>query len=179
MKKIRLIKTNTPFIGYPVGASMKTNMAIMRTLAEFYVSIAPKGVHNIFCQGSSGIIMATIFAQVINQELLSDAMVLPIRRAGEFTHSPHAIYDVEPDNINIIVDDFICSGDTVKRVHEAMTSKMIGCTKLYAVIVGRANGTEDVINMQPDLFIAGSFSVPIPKTVSFETINITTAQYQL
>jgi orotate phosphoribosyltransferase-like protein len=67
---------------------------------------------NLWCRGSSGSILATLFALYCSEYT---SRVVYIRKDGEDNHHGSAVlYD--GNALNIIIDDFVCTGDTINAI---------------------------------------------------------------
>lgn len=97
-------------IEYPVGSNMSYNISIIKKM----VSIIKRNYNdkpiNLFCQGSSGAIVAAIICLYVN-----GCKIIHIKKDGEDSHS---LSCPQSDSYNIIVDDFIVSGATIQRIIE-------------------------------------------------------------
>ncbi len=120
MKKIKL---NAGWIDdlYPAGK----NVAGLMTLAKKYADAlrahdkSHKNV-NIFCRGSSGAMIAALFASHITER---DPIVVHIKKDGEYNHGGSiSLTNWHKDGINIIVDDFMSSGETVNKIYERVNA---------------------------------------------------------
>jgi hypoxanthine phosphoribosyltransferase len=106
---------------YPVPSNIKENMDAIMDMAETIELYYPEMVErsnrtqvNLWCAGSSGSTIASIIATY----LLSHDIDTKITYVHKQREDPHC----EPMykayyTINIIVDDFICSGNTVSRIY--------------------------------------------------------------
>lgn len=112
--------TKLTFIGspdwkYPIGPNFLKNKKEINKLIITFKTITEfidKPI-NIFCMGSSGNIIACMLANKLKK-----AIIVPIRKAKEYSHSGN--FDLHkhriPNAINIIVDDFIDSGETMEAI---------------------------------------------------------------
>lgn len=72
---------------------------------------------NLICRGSSGAIIAGIFSISIPNK----NKIIHIKKRGEASHSESAWLGGAME-INLIVDDFMCSGETLNAIYEALQS---------------------------------------------------------
>ncbi len=104
--------------GYPVGEYIHDWIEKAKIMvAEFkkIESFRDRPV-NIICQGSSGAIIATIFADAIPGSIISN-----VKKPGETSHSG-SFFEYSPTAVNVIVDDFISTGKTMQRIYEFIQS---------------------------------------------------------
>lgn len=111
---------NSDRIDYPLGSSMKKDLILINLLIDKYkeIDIYKDKYINLFCQGSSGAIMATIFAMNI-----PNCKIIHIKKDGEVSHSDNYSSTYKNNSINIIIDDFICTGTTVNRIANFMQNE--------------------------------------------------------
>lgn len=99
---------------YPLGIKMSEDIVIINLLIQKFKCIPHyygKNI-NIYCAGSSGAIMATILSMNV-----ANCKILHIKKEGEQSHSQYSPLKPYTENyINVIIDDFIASGDTVNRI---------------------------------------------------------------
>lgn len=107
--------------GYPVGSNITNainlakNAAIIFNKMKEYNSKQPI---NIWCRGSSGAILAALFALYIKKK--RDVYICHVKKEGE---SSHITQPCPASNaINIIIDDFISSGETIRAIKKKMES---------------------------------------------------------
>jgi len=98
--------------GYPVG----DNIHQWQTIAKEYARIIQENnTLNkpvvLFCTGSSGAIIASLISVEIN--VLS---IQHIKKDGEQSHHNVNKYNLNPYEYNVIVDDFIVTGTSIKRI---------------------------------------------------------------
>ena len=95
---------------YPVGSHMSYNIPIIKKMVSIIKRKYNDKPINLFCQGSSGAIVAAIICLYV-----SKCKIIHIKKDGEYSHS---LSCPQHDGYNIIVDDFISSGATVQRIIE-------------------------------------------------------------
>lgn len=121
---MKILETGTSFsTNYPLGIKMSRDSPLVLDLIEKFKEIEEykdKKI-NLFCTGSSGAIMATIFSLNVPQ-----CKIIHIKKEGENSHSSNEDRSVNKiDHINIIIDDFISTGKTVNRIAGFMSSNEI------------------------------------------------------
>ncbi len=104
---------------YPVGANIKkAQMLIGLYLAEFYkLPYSPITKINLWCRGSSGAIMAALFAASCKYE----CKICHIKKEGEDSHSFGYPRFELGTIVNIIIDDFVATGETILAIIEGIT----------------------------------------------------------
>ena len=127
---------------YPVGSQMSYNIPIIKKM----VSIIKRNYNdkpiNLFCQGSSGAIVAAIICLYVN-----GCKIIHIKKDGEDSHS---LSCPQFDSYNIIVDGFIVSGVTIQRIIEE-TARIHYIREFDALIVSgiiRENVIKSLTNVE-------------------------------
>ena len=106
MSKIVRLKT-LKLIEYPVGIYILHNTPIIKNMANYIKRKFPEGTISLWCRGSSG----AIIAGIISSNLKRNVFIRYISKNNEKRHDKNN-HNYETD-INIIVDDFICTGETI------------------------------------------------------------------
>lgn len=140
-------------MAYPVGENIWDNKPYIDEMIKTFMSIeAFKEKHvNIICRGSSGAIIAGMFSMSIPNY----TKIIHIKKEGENSHGGSTYLGIQQDKINIIVDDFICSGDTVntifKKLHEG---NILDNVVIHCLCV--SGGVElSKIDFRPEYLICG------------------------
>ncbi len=98
--------------GYPLGS----NMDGAKKLIEAYIAAfnklrySPDTEINLWCRGSSGAILAGMFALKCKNE----CTICHIKKEGENSHKSNPEY--EKKAINIVIDDFVDTGSTLEAI---------------------------------------------------------------
>lgn len=150
MKK--LIINRIGDFSYPVGVKFETSKkAISRLVSTFKTIDEFKGKNiNIFCMGSSGAIIATVFAMKV-----SNCKIVMVRKSSEHCHSNN--YDLHKhhskDAINVIVDDFIDTGNTINSIYNQLKMMINRKIKIHCVAI---MGFDKIhfCDFEPDYFIS-------------------------
>jgi len=106
------IKIDCKPVGYPIGS----NMVKVKDLVQEYVkgfkqlNLPISKEINLWCKVSSGAILAAIFALHLNNPV----KICHIKKAGETSHSVNP--EVFSEGFNIVIDDFVASGETIKSI---------------------------------------------------------------
>jgi len=102
---------------YPVGEKMDDNKPYINEMIKTFNSIEAFKDKNItfICRGSSGAIIAGIFCMNI-----PNSKILHIKKEGERSHDDSAYLGRSTENIRVIVDDFMCSGETLNAIYDRL-----------------------------------------------------------
>lgn len=117
---------------YPTGDNPKVAREFVRTASKTFIKKLQRKVPiNIWCRGSSGSILASFLSIELRK---FDCRICYVRKGGEKQHNskPNPI-----NGINIIIDDFICSGETIEAIISDMNSRSVE----YLIV---ANGSEEL-----------------------------------
>ena len=105
-------------VHYPVGSNIEAAdslaTAMVKAIESFY-----KTPINLICQGSSGAILAAL----VGSKLKNMNKIIHIKKEGESSHCNGDVEFISSKDTNIIIDDFISSGDTVNRLYEQFKKK--------------------------------------------------------
>ena len=100
---------------YPVGEHINHYFHICKEIAELITLNFPDKSITFWCQGSSGAIISALVSQH-----LPNSNIYHVKKTGENSHS-YSISHV--NDINIIIDDLMCSGNTVENIANELTEK--------------------------------------------------------
>jgi len=78
--------------------------------------------------------------------------LIHIPKPGVYRHSSYIIEGTLSSKKYLIVDDFLASGNTVRKIEEAITDQTVG-SKPVGIFLYQSNGSS--------LYILGKYSVPI------------------
>lgn len=135
MSKIVHRKT-LKLIEYPVGTYISYNTPIIKNMASYIKKKFPEGTISLWCRGSSG----AIIAGIISSNLKRKVYIRYISKDNEKRHDKNN-YNYNTD-INIIVDDFICTGKTINEIINKS-----GCKKFDLLIIS-GNLSKEFINQK-------------------------------
>lgn len=106
---------------YPVGCDVKAaHDFILEVNTKLSELLKSEDTVNIWCRGSSGSILATILSLNIK---VKECRICYVRKGNETQHSSR-VYPLD-EAINIVVDDFISSGETVRAIIDAMDKRPV------------------------------------------------------
>jgi hypoxanthine phosphoribosyltransferase len=148
---MKIINGNFKEIDYPVGDHIQKNIPIINNMGVRIKSILiEKKLEsddqiNLICSGSSGAIISSIIATILYKDF-KGVNIRHIKKDGESSHAADNykshFYSSYFNGFNIIVDDFICSGDTMKRIF----SKIKDDIQIDIIAISKINnGCENII----------------------------------
>lgn len=99
---------------YPVGTYIAENKDTIKYIGRIIKKYYSDKRVNLWCRGTSGAIISSIISLQLNK-----CRICHIKKEGENSHGSYV--NAIKDGYNIIVDDFICSGETISTI--ILTSK--------------------------------------------------------
>ena len=116
--KCLTIRYLTIDINYPVGLYVneatvyidKVFMILDKNKIKFN---SRENTINVWCRGSSGAILAALFVQRIPE---ARAKIIHIKKKGEDSHDYLQDHRSQPEDIDIVIDDFMSSGETLTHI---------------------------------------------------------------
>ena len=105
--KVKKLRT----MDYPVGPNIKVNLPIINNMYRYIKEKFPEGIITIWCRGSSG----AIIAGIISSKLKGRARVAYVSKPNEKRHDKVSAH-MYSTGYNIIVDDFVCTGETINKI---------------------------------------------------------------
>ena len=117
------IEIESVSFNYPVGCDMqRANKSVCHCVDAFkQLDIDREQPIYLWCRGSSGAILATLFAIGIGNDY-PNVFISHVKKEGEISHS-NAYYVRSGNNVNIIIDDFVATGSTIKAILAEMKNK--------------------------------------------------------
>jgi len=113
--KMRKVTFAGEFVNYPVGSNIANAISFMENAALKFTAIKEfknKSI-NIWCRGSSGAILAALFASNLLDHRVK---ICHVKKIGELSHDD-GLYPMK-NGIHIIVDDFVCTGTTLNAIYK-------------------------------------------------------------
>lgn len=147
--KAKFVQISPSNIYYPVGSNIQTNLPVIMSMIEKLKQILdPNKDVILWCRGSSGAIIAGIIASQI-----SNARVSHVKKDGEGSHSGDVscLPSRPRKTTNVIVDDFMASGETINAIFAKMKENKV---KAHVLCVGGCVYTKS-LKFKPDFIIAG------------------------
>lgn len=130
MKEVKFYKVRGDSISYPVGPGIMHNKKSIAALTDRMVKIIGKNTPiTLWCRGSSGAIIAAITSLSFDKVYINH-----VKKHGEEAHSYSYYNGTINSRIQIIIDDFSNSGDTVNEVRKEMEAS--GIKKIDYVCLG-------------------------------------------
>ena len=125
MDNINFIQLPISKLKYPITQYLDRAITTIDDITELLKSNfdITNGI-NIWCRGSSGAIMAGLVAanlyKTIKLENNSTIAILHVKKDGESSHNSNYFNSHTNNKLNIIVDDFICTGETIRQIFNCM-----------------------------------------------------------
>ena len=119
-------------IYYPVGPYIQRNTATIKNMAKILKKEYPKRSLVFWVRGSSGAMIAAMISGFLRSQACT---IHYIRKSGEDSHGGSDFEDIE-DGINIIVDDFMSTGNTVRVIFEELRDQdqTLDCLCLSSIV---------------------------------------------
>lgn len=125
------------YIKYPVGDDIIAAIDFTnKSAAAFNDNFASYEYVNIWCRGSSGAILAALFASKLNA---ANIKIIHIKKEGEHSHGNVSPLSSYSDPINVIIDDFIATGDTLNKIYKAV--KSTGINIVDVLVIGNGHSS--------------------------------------
>jgi adenine/guanine phosphoribosyltransferase-like PRPP-binding protein len=136
---------------YPIGHNMTNAMEYINLIAPILQDLCKEHPINIWCMGSSGAILSAL----LTTKLSNQCSICHVKKDGENSHD--SSLHVQQHAINIILDDFSRTGDTVNKIAEKA-----GRYIKYVDVLVLANSYKDwVFRFVPKVMINSHYSIPI------------------
>lgn len=163
-------------VDYPIAENISNNIPVLNDMAMKILTIYPKKVEiNLWCRGSSGAIIAAIIAaQLLRQHYR--IMICHVKKDGETNHYGDGIYFI-PNGVNIIVDDFICSGDTINLISEQIQKREVN---FDCLVVTQSIPLYSLIRL-PSIIVGGALKISkdpmIDRITESQTVQYDTYEF--
>lgn len=140
---------------YPVGRYIYENIGQIKEMVASYNSIEEfKGKEiNLICRGSSGAIIAGIFASLMPVR----CYIFHVKKDGENSHHGQCGRINNCGDVNVIIDDFIASGSTMNAIYE----KLLIIHDLQSISIDCVciTSTYSEVNFTPKYVICGEDNI--------------------
>jgi len=139
--------------GYPVGGNISGAILSAKKAAQRFNRIKEfKGYRvNIWCRGSSGAILASLFASHLNVE----STICHVKKDGEKSHCS-GINPYFFKFVNVIIDDFVETGSTVNAIFDKMIKyqkSSVHCLIVHECFFVDANNIQQIIDFTPEYLL--------------------------
>lgn len=142
-------------LSYPVGEDMGSAFEFAKAAAlKLQPIIASKNLRklNIICRGSSGAILAALLSsQLVN---VINCQIIHIKKPGESSHSLTVPSFSWVEAVNVIIDDFISSGETIRAIYEAVHNSTGVRIPIDTLII--RGGYKDSLGFEPEFLISNA-----------------------
>lgn len=103
-------------VNYPVGINMTSALNFVKEVSKFLKENVNFTYHdvNLLCTGSSGSILASLLFAELQQP---NVYVCHFKKEGENSHSGNYFRMNTLHDINVIIDDFSSTGETIERIY--------------------------------------------------------------
>ena len=102
---------------YPVGRNIPEACLFIDTVTPFLLEEIGNKKINLYVRGSSGAILGALLAKSVKNQVC----IHYIKKKGEERHGTDLMGRFDsPEECNVIIDDFICTGSTLKYIYEAI-----------------------------------------------------------
>lgn len=113
---------------YPIGLHILSNIPVINNMADAIGSVCKeyypeKNSIDLYCKGSSGAIISAIVSNVLINNYGKTVFIHHIKKDGEQSHDYNTINDGRlkmHQSVNIIIDDFIATGNTIRSIVEKL-----------------------------------------------------------
>lgn len=134
---------------YPVGLNMQYVTYYLENAAHLFKEYYPETSQsiNLICRGSSGAILAGIFYMFIPEY---NVEIHHVKKPKEKSHS-HDI-DLLENGLNVIIDDFICTGETVNAIYDKL---VLDCERKITIdcLIVQSGFSKHRVNFKPSVLI--------------------------
>lgn len=119
--------TKLTMADYPVGRRFNDNVKVFNLMYTHLLRVLPprsQGLHTVcfWVRGSSGCCIASYLStKIALSSLKVKTEILIIRKSGESSHDSQIEKYRTEGVFNIIVDDFVNSGETLKAIYKGIT----------------------------------------------------------
>lgn len=124
----KIILKELGHVSYPIGVNMEELLVTVKNMADAIKELYPlheniKNGFNFFVRGSSGAIISGLICSYLSNY---PTTICHIKKENESSHCGSKFLSYHSKAVNIIIDDFISSGETVNKIYE----KVIGTTRI-------------------------------------------------
>lgn len=159
--KVHFLADRHESISYPVGLHIDEAISFMDSVIRKIDTIEDfptKGIA-IWCRGSSGAILATILAQYFHTAGFTNVQINHVKKKGEDSHSSNLFVN---HDINIVIDDFVDSGSTIRNIMYTLYKEGIDYVD-YLIVSDTPLEYEDALEEVPKNLL---FPIPLNLIVS-------------
>lgn len=114
----RVIYHKGNIMSYPVGLNLMSNIEIIKLMSKKLDTLYSGQEIIFWTRGSSGAIIASVAATFLKH---NECYINHVKKEGETSHSTNQLR-IDSKSINIIIDDFICTGETIRKMIDVFNS---------------------------------------------------------
>ena len=145
---MQIITTGISRLEYPIGENichniipikqMAMKIASLKQYCHSFPGISGHKILVLYCTGSSGAIMSAIIADYLLQSLEYDKVeIIYVNKETEPSHRPIKLDKPKKHVHNVVVDDIIATGATIKHILNALRDS--GLESDLDIVVSSAN----------------------------------------
>ena len=169
--KVELL-TNQHCLRYPVGLYIDEAIAFVKKAMRLIITkqLIPDTNISIWCRGSSGSILAALLYSELTINNYSNIRIYHIKKPNETSHDNNCSYN---DNAyNIVIDDMVCSGDTIKAIEIVIETNNLSFDCLIVSAMDYKDCDENVSlkHRPPKLLITSEHSIRRSMIKHFEAL---------
>lgn len=156
---MKILKIRLPqkyWLSYPVGNKMNAAIGFTKLCATRFNNIKEfKDISNInvYCRGSSGAILAALFVSFLGNN--KPITIVHVKKPGEQSHA-YSTPNNSSSYINIIIDDFIETGNTVNEIYKCVTN---GKVDIFIIQSSNILNVMKMVNFIPDFVITDNYQI--------------------
>lgn len=79
----------------------------------------------VWCRGSSGLILATMLVNLLRSLGHYDVVICFVRKDNVQSHGTNNGFKTKTNSFHVIIDDFVCTGNTIIAIEEVFHGHMI------------------------------------------------------
>lgn len=145
----KLVYHDGELLSYPVGECIGANLSTIDKMVSKFINTRyfQKKSVNVICRGSSGAILASFFAKAIHDSKKHEQVkIVHIKKEGENSHSSDVPSLLSTNAVNVIVDDFCASGNTLNSIYAALTKRNRGEVVIHGLCLSGHDSKDNILN---------------------------------
>jgi len=112
---MNIIPFKERLVHYPIGENIGDAIKYIDDVTPLIKEIIKDYPVNIWCSGSSGAILATLLVKNLDNQCI----ICHVKKKGESSHHGNSFGKAQRAAINIVLDDFARSGETLDRIWQS------------------------------------------------------------
>lgn len=141
-----LINSKVSYYSYPIGMYIQANLPLIEDCVNTFKRIEEfRDQHiKLLCMGSSGAIIAAIFAS-----LVPNCTIIHVKKQGEQSHGEN-LFQVSNKGVNVIIDDFVNTGKTINDIYNKVR---VYCGEHIDCVCLRGESKHQLFKFTPDYIV--------------------------